>query len=94
MGSETVDGRPAQKFKITYTQNGRQESVYQWVGDSEIPLKIQALDGSWSVEYKTLSMAPQSDSLFEVPDGYQKFTMPVMPAGTSGMMGAGRAKEE
>ena len=94
MGPEPVDGHPAQKFKITYTQGSKQESVYQWVGESDIPLKVQSLDGRWTVEYKNLNLGAQDDSLFEVPAGYEKFTMPVMPAGMSGMMGGGKAKEE
>ncbi len=81
LGPETVEGKPAQKFKITYTENRKQTQIYQWVGEADIPVKIEAVDGSWSVEYRNLEAGPQPDSLFEVPDGYEKFAMPAMPAG-------------
>jgi hypothetical protein len=45
---------------------------------------MEAVDGSWSVEYKNVSLGPQPDSLFEVPEGFQKATMPSFGSG-SGM---------
>ncbi len=88
LGAETVDGKPAQKFKVTYSQNGRQDSIYQWIGASDFPVKVEATDGSWSVEYRNVTVGPQPDSLFEVPDGYQKFAMPSLPAGMTLPAGA------
>lgn len=76
LGPEPADGRPAQKYKVTYSESGRQNAVYQWIGESEIPLKIEAVDGSWAVEYKNMQTGPQPDSLFELPEGYQKLEMP------------------
>ncbi len=78
MGSEDVDGQPAEKFQVSYTENGKKSSVYQWLRGSEIPVKVEAVDGSWSMEYKNLNIAPQPAALFEPPEGYTKFAMPSM----------------
>ena len=78
MGTEPVDGTPADKFKVTYTEKGKNVSVYQWLRDGAIPVKIEALDGTWSMEYKNLKTGPQPADLFEPPADYQKFAMPGM----------------
>ena len=78
MGTETVDGAPAEKFKVTYTEKGKNVSVYQWLRDGVIPVKIEAVDGTWSMEYKNLKTGPQPGELFEPPAGYEKFGMPDM----------------
>lgn len=76
MGTEDVDGAPAEKFKVTYTEKGKPVSVYQWLRGGQIPVKVEAVDGSWGMEYKNLKTGPQSADLFEVPADYQKFAMP------------------
>ena len=85
LGAETVDGQQAEKFKITYTDNGKTESVYQWLVNQEIPVKVAAIDGSWSTEYKSLVVGAQPADLFEVPSDYSKMDMPSLGS----MMGMG-----
>ena len=80
LGTEPIDGKPAEKFKVTYTEGKKTESVYQWLRDGMIPVKVEALDGSWGTEYKNISTASQPDSLFEPPADYTKMTMPSMPS--------------
>lgn len=87
MWPEAVDGQPAEKFKVTYVENGKNVSVYQWLRpaaaglrDGQIPVKIEAVDGTWSMEYKNLQTGPQPADLFEPPAGYEKFDMPGMDA--------------
>ena len=75
MGTETVDGNPAEKFKVTYTESGASQSVYQWIRDGRFPIKVQAVDGSWSMEFKDMRIGAQPDSLFEVPAGFQKLAI-------------------
>jgi hypothetical protein len=84
LGKEAVDGVQADKFKVTYEEAGSKQGMYQWLAPSGFPLKMEAVDGSWSVEYKNVSLGPQPDSLFEVPEGFQKATMPSFGSG-SGM---------
>ena len=83
MGKESVDGAQAEKFKVTYTEGARRMEAYQWVTDAGFPVKMEAVDGSWSVWYKNVSFSPQPADLFEPPPGYQKFAMPVI--GDSGL---------
>lgn len=77
-GSERVNGKTAEKFKITYEAAGRRDSVYQWIAEGLIPVRTQALDGSWTVDFKNVSTGQQPASLFEVPPGFKKFAVPSM----------------
>jgi hypothetical protein len=80
IGPETVDGHPTQKYEVTHTQGGKTEKMYQWMAtDIKFPVKMAAVDGSWTMEYKNINMGTQPDSLFELPSGYKKMTMPSMP---------------
>lgn len=77
VGRETIDGHPSEKYLITYKNNNTQEQVYQWFAvDIKFPVKTQAIDGSWTQEFKNISIKEQPTSLFEVPSGYKKFQMP------------------
>ena len=76
LGKDTVDGKTADKYKVTYEIEGIKNEMFQWVeSGSNLPLKSAALDGSWSVEYRNINTGPQPDSLFEVPSDYKKFSM-------------------
>jgi outer membrane lipoprotein-sorting protein len=77
IGSERIDGHPTQKYEITYAERGKTDRMHQWVAtDINFPVKMAAVDGSWTVEYKNIKMGTQPDTLFEVPSGYQKVAMP------------------
>lgn len=76
LGKEKINGMAAEKFQVTYIQKKNRVSMYQWLIDSGFPVKTEAVDGSWSVEYQNLSFKANPDSLFEVPAGYQKASMP------------------
>jgi len=78
MGPESMNGQAAQKFKVTYRDGQAQAQMFQWIGDSEIPVKMAAVDGSWSVEYRDISKGTPDDSLFEIPVGLRKLEMPNM----------------
>ena len=68
------------------TTNGAKpdESFYQWIAkDTDFPVKTMAADGSWSVEYSNIR-GSVPDSLFELPEAYEKLTMP--PAGVGEFM--------
>lgn len=76
MGKETVNGQDTEKFKVTYLENGKTVSAYQWLKDQTIPVRIEAVDGSWSMDYKNLKIGAQPADLFEPPAGYAKMGMP------------------
>jgi len=76
MGKEKIDGRMTEKFQVVYTQDGKKETMFQWIpADIKIPVKMAAADNSWVMEYKNLKTGKQADDLFEIPAGYQKFSM-------------------
>ena len=76
LGKDTVDGKTADKYKVTYEIEGTKNEMFQWTeSGSSLPLKSAALDGSWSVEYRNIKTGPQPDSLFELPPDYKKFSM-------------------
>ncbi len=76
MGTEAVDGAPAEKFQVTYMEKKKKVSVYQWLREGQFPVKVEAVDGSWGMEYKNLKTGPQPVNLFEPPADYEKFAMP------------------
>jgi hypothetical protein len=77
IGYEKVDGRPTEKYDVTYTESGKTDRMYQWIAtDIKFPVKMASVDGSWTMEYRNINMGSQPDSLFELPAGYQKVGMP------------------
>ncbi len=89
IGNDTVDGRAAKKYEVTFKDGERTSKMYQWMApDIKFPVKTAAIDGSWTVEYRNIKMGGHPDSLFEVPAGYKKMSMPAMP----GMPGASSGK--
>ena len=82
VGSETVDGHPCTKYEVTAKVDDKTMTSYQWLAtDINFPVKAAAVDGSWAVEYKDIKLGSQPDSLFDLPAGYQKMSMPAMPPG-------------
>jgi hypothetical protein len=77
MGTEAIDGENAEKFQVTFVENGKTETVYQWLR-GPIVVKIEAIDQSWSTEYKNIVTGPQAADLFEPPADYEKMVMPSM----------------
>ena len=84
MGKEVIDGKPADKFKITYNAGRGPTTVFQWIGEKQVPVKMQSEDGQWEVDYKNIQFGPQDASLFEVPEGSQKMQIPAMGNQTDG----------
>ena len=75
IGQEIIDGKMTNKYQIVYNQNGKRETIFQWLAVGlKIPVKTAAGDNSWIMEYKNIKTGKQSDALFEVPADYQKFS--------------------
>jgi hypothetical protein len=80
LGQEVIDGRKTDKYQVTYTQNRKKETMLQWIASGlAMPVKMAAVDNSWTMEYKNIKTGKQADSLFEVPAGYEKFSV-AMPS--------------
>ncbi len=94
VGQDTIDGKKADKYQVTYkSPAGTVEKMFQWtVAGIEVPVKMAAVDNSWTMEYKNINTGKQPDSLFEVPAGYQKFGMG-MPNVKDMMQGFGGGRE-
>ncbi|MDD5269966.1 MAG: hypothetical protein PHE80_02125 [Candidatus Omnitrophica bacterium] len=76
LGAETINGVKADKYKVTYNVSGMEGTMYQWIAPSlNMPLRSEAGDGSWTVEYTNIKAGPQDASLFEIPAGYNKMDM-------------------
>ena len=78
IGSESINGHPADKYEVTVKEGTKTQKLYQWMAkDINFPIKIAAVDGSWSVEYKNIQYSV-SEALFEIPSDFQKISIPAM----------------
>jgi hypothetical protein len=93
IGSETIAGHPTTKYEVTAKMGDKTMTSHQWwATDIRFPIKTAAVDGSWSVTYSDIKIGGQPDSLFELPAGYRKMSMPSMPGNTQGML-PGKARK-
>lgn len=75
-GMETVNGRPAEKWEFTATQNGQTMTSTVWV-DKELRMPIrQELPGGAVSELRDIRVGPQPAHLFQVPGGYTRIELP------------------
>jgi hypothetical protein len=82
IGSEMVDGKATRKYKIVYKVDNQDTAIYQWISKKlNIPVKTEAVDGSWKTECKNIKTGKQPGKLFEIPEGYKKLSlgMPLIP---------------
>jgi len=83
LGDETIGGRDAAKYKVTYKDPAGTAVVFQWIAsDIGFPVKTSAEDGSWSVTYTNVRAAPADASAFEIPAGYIEAEAPHIPVVT------------
>jgi len=82
VGRENVNGVGCDKYLATYVNKatGVKDSVYLWLSADNIPMRTADLKGTYLMEIKNLKKGPQPNSLFEVPAGYRKQAMPMMPS--------------
>ena len=75
---ETVNGYVSDKYKIIIN---KKDSHYEWISSDPgitMPVKTASLDGKWWHEYRNISLDTPDQSLFEIPAGYTKMSMPGM----------------
>jgi hypothetical protein len=81
LADETVDGHPSKKYHVIMTRNGKKESSgYMWEASdlSNFPVKWQDEDMKTTVTWKNIKFGDVPDSVFEIPAGYKKMSMPGM----------------
>jgi hypothetical protein len=82
VGSESVNGHPTKKYEVTYKDGTKTIRSYQWIAtDLNFPIRMADANGKWVTEYRNIKTGSQPDSLFEIPAGYKKLSIP----GMSGM---------
>lgn len=78
LGDDTVSGYPCKKFELV--ENG--EKVTYWVS-KKFPFPIKVQDEEAVIEYRNIKEGGIAESLFDVPQGYEKMSMTEMPGGKS-----------
>jgi len=83
VGTETVNGYETDKYETVIKSNGKTMKFDLWVAKKlGVPIKMVSKDGSYSMEYLNIKEGNVPDSVFEVPSGYRKMSMPQgMPQG-------------
>jgi hypothetical protein len=77
LGSETINGHATKKYEVTASRGEPADSFYQWVApDINFPIRTAAVNGNWSIEYSNIRTSVP-DSLFEIPETYEKISMPL-----------------
>ena len=71
-GSDAVNGRPAQKWTVTTTQDGKTQTGTVWI-DSRLHVvsKSQDQDDKSEMELRNIQEGPQPDAVFQIPAGYR-----------------------
>ena len=81
LGKETVNGYMCSKYLHTPKDPSLGTATY-WIAEKlNFPIKIvsDGPSGHMVMEYRNIDEKPVSDALFEIPSGYQKMSMPMMP---------------
>lgn len=74
LGEETVSGMPCMKYESV--EDG--EKTIFWIS-KQFPFPLKVEDAEVTMEYKNVKEGPLADSLFELPQGYEKMAMPIVP---------------
>ncbi len=74
LGQETVSGIACKKFETV--EDGEKTTL--WVS-TQFPFPIKVEDSETTMEYRNIKLGPLPDSLFELPPGYEKMAMPIIP---------------
>lgn len=74
LGEETVSGIACKKYESV--EDG--EKTIFWIA-KQFPFPIKVEDAEVTMEYKNVKEGPLADSLFDLPAGYEKMAMPVVP---------------
>jgi hypothetical protein len=78
LGGDTVNGRPADKWQLTYKRSGK--IGYAWI-DPQLRylVKMQDPAAQTTMQVRNVKEGPQAPSLFAVPPSYTKMDPPAPP---------------
>jgi outer membrane lipoprotein-sorting protein len=74
LGTEKVNGRTAEKWRITDKEKGDKTSTV-WI-DQDVKMVVRYESPEATMDVKNLQEGKQDDSLFEVPKDYKVMAMP------------------
>jgi len=83
VGRETVNGYVCDKYAFSYRDKSM-GTQYQWVAQKlKVPIKVEQKSPKFQMlaEYKNIKEGGVSSSLFQLPKGYKKTSIPGMPGG-------------
>ena len=88
LGTEKINGYLCDKYEIVYHDTSLGKMTSWFSKKLGLPLKTvhQIDDGEMVTEYTNIHEGRVSDSLFQVPPGYQKTAMPAMGSGMGSIM--------
>ena len=81
LGKEKVNGYMCSKYRYTFHDKSSGTAIY-WISDElQFPIKMQTqgTSGSMSMEYRNIQEKTVPASLFNIPGGFNKMSMPMMP---------------
>jgi outer membrane lipoprotein-sorting protein len=81
LGQEKVNGYKCKKYLFT-PRDPSVGTTTMWISNKlNFPIKteMKSSSGPMSMEYKNIQEKKLPDSLFKIPAGYQKMSMPMMP---------------
>ena len=81
LGEEKVNGYKCKKFRYT-SKDPSVGTTTMWISKKlNFPIKteMEGSSGPMSMEYKNIQEKELPESLFKIPAGYQKISMPSMP---------------
>ncbi len=78
ISEETLDGEAVTKFRVQDKAAGQDYTVFIWVTDDGIPLRMEgsSAEGRFEMVLSDLQRGPQPAELFEPPAGIQMMAMP------------------
>lgn len=81
LGKEKVNGYPCSKYRFTHKDVSLGTGTY-WISEKlNFPVKMEmnGPSGHMVTEYRNIREKTLPSSLFDIPSGYQKMSMPMMP---------------
>ena len=77
LGTETINGFDCEKYEMDTAYEGKSLKQYVWIAKKlGMPIKSVSADGSMTMEYRDIKVGGVADSVFDLPQGYQKMDMP------------------
>ena len=77
LGSEQVGAYHCDKYRVHATYEGKEYTSIEWDAKELNGFAVKKGDekGAWTIEYQNVKLGPQDPSLFDLPAGYQKFSL-------------------